>query len=95
MIAKNHETAKPVAAVGRPRIVLTRDQAIRALYLLSLRFSYDKVAKDVGVKRQWLADAYHDKRLHQMAGQRAGGEILRPFSIFGNLVENSPEGGEW
>ena len=96
MVAKNHDTSKPTAAVGRPRIVLSRAEAAEALYLLSLGLSVRKVARRIRKGRQWLADAYRDRRLHQMAApQRGGGEIPRPSSFLDSLAENSPEDGEW
>ena len=75
---------------GRPRIVLTEEAAIEALHLLARRLSFLRVAEHVGVKRTWLSAAYNDGRLHEMAGERAEGEIPRPSSFFGKL----PEKGE-
>ena len=80
---------------GRPSIVLPQSKAVKALYLLAQRVSFQQVADDIGVKRRWLSDAYKDGRLRDLAGRRAGGEILRPFSIFANLVENSSEDEQW
>ena len=97
MVVANHDTGKPATSVGRPRIVLPKHKAAVALWLLSQRkITFCEMVRVLGVKRLWLSKAFHDGRLHEMAGQRAGGEILRPSSfIFIHLIENLPDGAEW
>ena len=80
---------------GRPPMVLERDKAMRVLRLLSARLSFEVVAEREGLKKSWLAAAYHDKRLHQMAEPQRAGGFPPALYFFGDFAENYPEEESW